>query len=123
MKRYLTILSLLVVLTACQAPSSMLIEAESFADKGGWSTDQQFTFEMGSPYLIAHGMGVAVEDASTEVNFKQAGDYHVYVRTYNWTSKWSDKRGAGLFQIGVGDELLNAELVLRARCGIGRYGR
>ena len=111
MKNILSLIIALIICVACGNDSpAILVEAESFAEKGGWSVDQQFTFEMGSPYLIAHGMGVAVEDASTEVNFKQAGDYHVYVRTYNWTSKWSDKRGAGLFRIGVGEELLDAEL-------------
>ena len=111
MKNILSLIIALIFCVACGNDSpAILVEAESFAEKGGWSVDQQFTFEMGSPYLIAHGMGVAVEDASTEVNFKQAGDYHVYVRTYNWTSKWSDKRGVGLFRIGVGEELLDAEL-------------
>ena len=111
MKNILSLIIALIFCVACGNDSgAILVEAESFDYKGGWSVDQQFTFEMGSPYLIAHGMGVAVEDASTEVNFKQAGDYHVYVRTYNWTSKWSDKRGAGLFRIGVGEELLDAEL-------------
>ena len=110
MKRYLTILSLLVVLTACQAPSSMLIEAESFADKGGWSIDQQFTFEMGSPYLIAHGMGKTVKDASTEVRFRKAGEYHIFTRTYNWTSPWNEGRGAGAFRLSIDNEVLPNEL-------------
>ena len=52
--------------------SNIWVEAESFANKGGWSVDQQFVFEMGSPYLIAHGMGESVEDASTEVVFSKA---------------------------------------------------
>ena len=87
-----------------------MIEAESFDHKGGWVVDQQFTFEMGSSYLLAHGMGKAVEDAKTKVKFKKAGEYHIYARTYNWTSPWSDKRGAGAFQIAVGDQLLANEL-------------
>ncbi|MDZ8119134.1 hypothetical protein P9H32_10905 [Pontiella sp. NLcol2] len=37
--------------------SGVLIEAESFAEKGGWVVDQQFIDTMGSPYLLAHGMG------------------------------------------------------------------
>ena len=40
----------------------------------------------GSPYLMAHGMGVPVEDASTTISFPESGTYYVYVRTYNWTS-------------------------------------
>lgn len=88
----------------------ILVEAESFASKGGWSVDQQFTFEMGSPYLIAHGMGRPVGDASTEVTLPAAGRYHVYVRTYNWTSPWSDKSGPGAFRITVGGTELGTTL-------------
>lgn len=57
MKNILTLLSLLLTLTACTKHNDIFVEAESFPNKGGWSVDQQFTFEMGSPYLIAHGMG------------------------------------------------------------------
>ena len=66
--------------------NSVLIEAESFTNKGGWVVDQQFMDLMGSPYLMAHGMGVPVKDAMTEVKFPSAGEYRVFVRTYNWTS-------------------------------------
>jgi hypothetical protein len=90
--------------------SNIWVEAESFANKGGWSVDQQFVFEMGSPYLIAHGMGESVEDASTEVVFSKAATYYVYVRCYNWTSPWSDKMGAGRFALSVGDKQLNDNL-------------
>ena len=101
---------MLCALTACHSQSDILVEAESFQSKGGWSVDQQFTFEMGSPYLIAHGMGKAVEDATTAVRFPKAGEYHIYARTYNWTSPWAEGRGAGAFLIGVGEELLPNEL-------------
>ena len=41
----------LMALGACtSAPATgegVLVEAENFAVKGGWSVDQQFTFEMG----------------------------------------------------------------------------
>ena len=110
MKNYLTSLLLLLTLTACSSHGDIFIEAESFQNKGGWSVDQQFTFEMGSPYLIAHGMGRAVEDASTEVTFQRAGKYHIYARTYNWTSPWAEGRGAGAFHIGIDEELLPNEL-------------
>ena len=36
----------------------LLIEAESFSQRGGWVLDQQFMDQMGSPYLMAHGMGI-----------------------------------------------------------------
>ena len=32
------------------------IEAESFANPGGWVLETQFIDVMGSPYLMAHGM-------------------------------------------------------------------
>ena len=40
-------------------------EVESFEDYGGWSLDTQFETEMGSPYLLAHGLGRPVADATT----------------------------------------------------------
>ena len=110
MKRLFALLTLLVTLTACCSHGDMLLEAENFDNKGGWSVDQQFTFEMGSPYLLAHGLGKAVEDASTRVYFSSAGEYHIYARTYNWTSPWSSERGAGAFCIAIDNEPLPNEL-------------
>ena len=40
----------------------LLIEAEDFADFGGWVLDSQFEAIMGSPYLLAHGLGRPVAD-------------------------------------------------------------
>ena len=40
--------------------NSVLVETESFDDYGGWSLDTQFMDQMGSPYLIAHGIGKPV---------------------------------------------------------------
>ncbi len=78
----------------------IFVEAEAFADKGGWSVDQQFMDLMGSPYLIAHGMGKPVADASTTVDIPEPGVYHVWVRTYNWTSPWTtSKDGPGAFKV------------------------
>lgn len=86
--------------------SEYLLEAESFSDKGGWKVDQQFMDQMGSPYLLAHGMGVPVEDAKTKLNFREKGTYHVYVRTYNWTSPWYKGKGPGCFKIQVAGKTL-----------------
>ena len=41
----------------------VLVEAEGFAQHGGWSLDTQFIQIMGSPYLLAHGLGRPVADA------------------------------------------------------------
>ena len=99
----------------------ILVEAESFADKGSWSVDQQFTFEMGSPYLIAHGLGKPVTDAVTTVELPKAGKYHIYVRTYNWTSPWSDKKGPGEFKLKVDGEELKTVLGNEGNCWKWQY--
>ena len=90
--------------------SDLLIEAESFKQKGGWVVDQQFMDLMGSSYLMAHGMGVPVADASTEVEFPEKGTYYVYVRTYNWTSPWYKGAGPGKFSLYVGDTRVASDL-------------
>lgn len=99
--------------TACMTASAagrIFLETESFAEKGGWCLDQQFMDLMGSPYLLAHGMGKPVADASTTFHVKQKGQYHVYVRTYNWTSPWTDKKGPGAFHVALNGETLDSEL-------------
>ena len=101
--------------------TGILVEAESFSDKGGWSTDQQFTFEMGSPYLIAHGLGKPVADAVTTIELPKAGKYHIYVRTYNWTSPWSDKKGPGEFKLKVDGEELKTVLGNEGNCWKWQY--
>ena len=88
----------------------LFVEAESFEHKGGWVVDQQFMDIMGSPYLMAHGLGVPVDDAYTEVEFPESGIYYAYVRTYNWTSPWSSKEGAGKFSLYVGNKKLDSPL-------------
>ena len=88
----------------------LLIEAESFSQRGGWVLDQQFMDQMGSPYLMAHGMGIPVADATAEINIPQAGTYYVYARTYNWTSPWTDAEGPRKFRLDLGGKLLKTTL-------------
>ena len=78
---------------------TILIEAESFASKGGWAVDQQFMDQMGSPFLMAHGMGIPVKDASTTVQFPEKGKYRMFVRTRNWAARWTTKDVPGKFQV------------------------
>ncbi|MDR1814856.1 MAG: FAD-dependent oxidoreductase [Tannerella sp.] len=86
--------------------ADMLVEAESFTDKGGWVVDQQFMDQMGSPYLMAHGIGKPVADASTTVEFPETGTYYLYIRTFNWTSPWYKGEGPGRFQIAIDGKAL-----------------
>jgi len=59
-------------LTGLTEPS-ILVETESFENYGGWSLDTQFMDEMGSPYLLAHGIGNPVGNAVTFVECSEAG--------------------------------------------------
>ncbi len=56
---------------------------QSFAP-GGWKLDSQFMDVLGSPYLLAHGLGVRVTDAKASVSFAESGTYRVWVRAKNW---------------------------------------
>ena len=89
---------LLVSLTACSATGAeVLVEAEGFADRGGWTLDSQFLDEMGSPYLLAHGLGQPVANAVTEVTFPETGNFHLWVRTKDWVPS----HHAGRFKVIV----------------------
>ena len=90
-----------LLLSSVLFAEGIFVEAESFETKGGWCVDQQFMDLMGSPYLIAHGMGVPVEDAVTSVDIPSDGVYHIYVRTFNWTSPWTSAEGPGAFKVKV----------------------
>ena len=67
----------------------IFIEAENFDDRGGWVVDQQSIDIIGSSYLMAHGLGVPVQDATTTVQIPQNGNYRVWVRTRNWAAPWA----------------------------------
>ena len=107
--RVIFTLLLLVSLGNIRA-ADLFVEAENFSNKGGWVVDQQFMDLMGSPYLLAHGMGVPVDDAYTEVTFPEKGEYYVYVRTYNWTSPWKKGEGPGKFSLSVAGKKMTSPL-------------
>ena len=90
--------------------ASFLVEAEQFSDPGGWGIDTQFIESMGSPYLIAHGMGKPVADATTEIEVPADGSYQVFVRTIDWTKRLDRPDSAGRFKVSVNGELLPGEL-------------
>ncbi len=101
MNKYLCIAIYLCLIFIPSEAKHIIIEAESFKNTGGWKIDQQFMDVMGSPYLIAHGMGEKVEDAYTDVHASSQGMYAVYVRTFNWTSPWHKGKGPGAFRLSV----------------------
>ncbi|MBR0174867.1 MAG: pyridine nucleotide-disulfide oxidoreductase, partial [Bacteroidales bacterium] len=114
--RKILLLAVLLASGFCARAGGIFIECESFFDKGGWVLDQQFIDEMGSSYLLAHGMGKQVADASTTVNIPADGLYTVWARTYNWTSPWSEKPGPGKFQIKIGKKILKPVLGSTGKC-------
>ena len=81
------------------------IEAESFKNLGGWAIDQQSMDQMGSPYIMAHGLGVPVADAETEIDVS-TGRYAVWARTRDWTAVWGKGTPAGRFDVRVDGEPL-----------------
>jgi hypothetical protein len=89
---------------------TLLIEAEQFSRKGGWSVDTQFIETMGSPYLIAHGLGEAVADATTDIEIADAGRYKVWVRTIDWSESLGRPGGAGRFTLSIDGKQLGSEL-------------
>ena len=87
--------------------NSVLALATRFRDRGDWTVEQQFVLQMGSSYLLAHGIGTPLpKDAETAVEIPGDGEYTLYVRTKNWTKYWSDAPTPGVFQVlldGVAD--------------------
>jgi hypothetical protein len=59
---------------------------------------------------MAHGMGRPVSDASTAVDIPESGRWHIYVRTFNWTSPWTLQAGPGAFKVKVGSKTLKTVL-------------
>ena len=108
MNRLLTALAFAAIFLACQSDPDIMIEAESFAEKGGWVIDNQSDVTMGSPYLLAHGMGIPVADAKTTFKVGKAGDYRVWVRTRDWVKSCGKAGSPGRFEILLNGNALSA---------------
>ena len=106
MKTIMFAVAALVAANVCAGP--VVIEAERFDELGGWTLDSQFMETMGSPYLLAHGLGKPVADAKTKFSVESDGDYEVWSRTKNWTAWWSDA-AAGRFRVLVDGRALANE--------------
>ncbi len=85
--------------------SGVLIEAEDFDSYGGWVLDSQFESQMGSPYLLAHGLGRPVADATTIIDLAAAGEYDVWVRTRDW----APPHGPGRFSLSINGTTLETQ--------------
>ncbi len=101
---------------------TILVETESFQNVGGWVIDPQFTLEMGSPYLLAHGLGTPVADASTTITLPSIGTYHVWARTKDWVAQWKAPGAPGKFQISINDTKLDTVFGTRYATWTWHYG-
>lgn len=95
MRRVFAALLLVATASITVEAATILVEAESFQDRGGWVVDQQSMAAMGSPYLLAHGLGIPVADAATAVEVAEPGTYRVWVRTKDWVARWKAPGGCG----------------------------
>ncbi|MGE5419975.1 MAG: FAD-dependent oxidoreductase, partial [Chloroflexota bacterium] len=109
MKKSILLSLFILLLASCkQNVYEILVEAESFSEKGGWVVDPQFVEQMGSPYLLAHGLGMPVQDASARIIVPAKGNYNIWVRTRNWApGNWD---APGRFRIAIDGTELETEL-------------
>ena len=98
LKTWAVVFALLLITFQLSAQNHIFVETESFEDKGGWVIDQQSFVVLNSSYLMAHGMGRPVKDATTTVKFPKTGKYHVWVRTKDWAPF---PKGPGKFQVSI----------------------
>jgi hypothetical protein len=68
--------------------------------------DSQFEIQMGSPYLLAHGLGRPVADARTVISVSEPGRYNVWVRAKDWVPS----HHPGRFTLTVEGTTLSKEL-------------
>jgi hypothetical protein len=92
-----------------ESADTVFLEAESLASHGGWKLDTAFTNIVGSPYLLAHGLGKPVGDATGTVRIPAAGEYRVWVRTKDWVAHWKAPGTPGRFQLIVNGQPVAAE--------------
>ncbi len=102
----------LLMSTLSASAATVFVEAESFANLGGWVVDPHSMRHMGSAYVMAHGAGVPVADAVGTVTLPARGRYAVWARTRDWCAEWRKGRGAapGRFKLVVDGTALPTEL-------------
>lgn len=112
-----TITSLLLTLTywagSVAAGELVWLETERFGETGGWTVDAQFIDQMGSPYLMAIGLGEPVDDAVASVAVPKPGSYRVWARTKDW----APEHHPGRFQLLLGGRPLDRTFGKSGRAG------
>lgn len=106
----LAVISTTLISLQPASAADIFVETESFDDLGGWKLDTQFIQQMGSPYLLAHGLGTPVGDAVTTIEVEEEGVYRVWVRTFDWVARWKAPGSPGKFRLQIGDTTLRETL-------------
>ena len=96
--RLFLLFSFLLIIIPLHGQSIVWVEPELFSNKGGWSIDAQFIDQVGTPYLLAHGLGEPVQNATMSLAFPETGLYHVWARTKDWIPEGG---GPGKFMISL----------------------
>lgn len=112
-KRVLVALATTLAGAQFAAADIIWLETERFKEHGGWINDAQFIDQMGSPYLLAIGIGTPVKDAVTRVTLPRAGRWRLWARTRDWVPE----HHPGRFQI-----LLNGKPAAREFGASGKAG-
>jgi len=103
-------LFLLIFITLCyramEQNKRILVETENFDPKGGWVVDHHFMDEMGSLYLLAHGLGIRDGNKVTTVSQIKNGKYCVMVRTKDWIVTWNADEAPGKFNVVINGIIL-----------------
>ncbi|WP_020526120.1 FAD-dependent oxidoreductase [Flexithrix dorotheae] len=101
MKKQILLILLIFLSSIAFGQDHIFIETESFEEKGGWVIDQQSFDVIGSSYLLAHGLGKPVKNASTKVSLPKVGKYYFWVRTKDWAPY---PKGPGKFKVIIDDK-------------------
>jgi hypothetical protein len=94
----------LMLISASLGPAANHVvwqEAESMENMGKWSNDPQHVDIMGSPYLLATGVGKPVDDAVTKLTIPEDGTFTLWVRCRDWFPSHSP----GRFQVLINDKV------------------
>ena len=74
--------------------------------EGGWACDVQFMDVMGSPYLLAHGLGRRVKDSTARVTIPAAGTWRIWVRTRTWVEAKGAFANPSAFRVALGGRVV-----------------
>ena len=77
----------------------LLLSTISFDDNGSWVRDSEFFLQLGTGYLLAHGLGERCKNAKTTFYAENSGSYHIFAYTYNWVAPWHKDMFPGEFRV------------------------